>query len=69
MVATLQTDRTGVLVVRAWIEGKPPSLRIRIVRTLDISGGQEESTAAASIDEACAVVRGWLEEFVAVTGT
>ena len=56
-------------MVRAWIEGEPPSLRIRIVRTLDISGGQEESTAVASVDEACAVVRDWLEEFVAVTGS
>lgn len=63
-MATLPSERTGVLVIRAWIEGEPASLRLRITRTLDISSRDEEATAAASIDEACAVVRRWLDDFV-----
>lgn len=51
-------------MIRAWIEGEPASLRLRITRTLDISSRDEEATTAASIDEACAVVRRWLAEFV-----
>ena len=67
-MATLPSERTGVLVIRAWIEGEPRSLRLRITRTLDISSRDEESTTAASVEEACDVVRRWLEEF-AVTAS
>jgi hypothetical protein len=58
-------ERTAVLVIRAWIEGEPPTLRMRITHTLDVSLGEDESTAAASVDEACAIVRRWLEELSA----
>jgi hypothetical protein len=68
-VATLPAERTGVLVIRAWIEGDPPGVRMRITCAPDISRGQEDSTSAASIDEACAIVRRWLEAFAAVTGS
>jgi hypothetical protein len=66
-VASPQADRTGALAIRAWTEGEPKSLRVRITRTLDVSRRESESTAAASIDDVCAVVRRWLEEYVAVT--
>lgn len=67
-VAALPADRTGVLVIRAWIEGEPPGVRMRITRVSDISTGAEESTSVASIDEACTIVRRWLEAFVARDG-
>lgn len=52
-------------MLRAWIEGDPPNLRMRITRASDISTGQKDSTSAASIDDACAIVRRWLEDFAA----
>lgn len=69
-MGTVPSERTGVLVIRAWINGQPPSLRLRITRTADLAARDEESTVTASVDEACAVVRRWLEEFAhAVTGS
>jgi hypothetical protein len=63
-VASLPHERTGVLVLRAWTEGEPPRLRVRITRVADVSSGAEDSIAVASVEEACAVVRRWLEAFV-----
>lgn len=69
-MGTVPSERTGVLVIRAWIDGEPPSLRLRITRTADVAARDEESTVTASVDEACTVVRRWLEEFApAVTGS
>jgi hypothetical protein len=57
-------ERTGVLVIRVWAEGdRPPSLRARITRTLDLTHPDEESTAASSSEEIVTVVSAWLSEF------
>jgi hypothetical protein len=64
-VATVPAERTGVLVIRAWIEGDPPSLRLRITQTDDIVSRREETRVAASIDEAVDIARSWLEQFAA----
>jgi hypothetical protein len=63
-VASVPPERTGVLVLRAWLEDEPPRLRIRITRVPDVSVRAQDSLAAASIEEACTVVRRWLEAFV-----
>ena len=62
-------ERTAVLVIRAWIEGEPPTLRMRITRTFDVTAAGESSGATASVEEALAIVRRWLEQLQApVTG-
>jgi hypothetical protein len=54
-------ERTGVLVLRAWMEDTR-SLRVRITRVV---GCDEPGTAAAtSIEGTCAVVRAWLEDLM-----
>jgi hypothetical protein len=62
----------GVLVLTAWIEGLEPTaqLRVRITRARFGSRPEELTSAAATIDEACEVVRAWLQSLVetAVTG-
>ena len=58
------TGRVGVIVVRAWTEAADDSLRARITWTLDVSrSGEEESHAAASIEQVLAAVREWLDAF------
>ena len=64
-MATVRAERTGVLVIRAWVEGDPPTLRLRITQTDDIAARREESAVAASIDEAIEIARRWLEDFAA----
>lgn len=62
-MATPVRERVGVLVIRAWKEGEPPTIRLRITSRLDLEGDGEQTVAASAVDDACAVVRGWLEEF------
>ena len=57
-----------MLVIRAWIEGEPSTLRMRITRTLDVTVREDKSDAAANVEEACAIVRRWLEELQAGDG-
>ena len=60
-----RTDRTrtGVLVLRAWVEGDGGrSLRVRVTRTIHGDTRELVSSAAATVDGACAIVRAWLEE-------
>jgi hypothetical protein len=55
--------RSGILVVRAWIEGEGGAgLRARITRSPQVEGEEPLVTTTASVDEACATVRDWLEE-------
>jgi len=57
-------DRTGVLVVRVWVEVHPEQgLRARITETNDIVAGRQRSVAVASVDEVVEIVRAWLERF------
>ena len=64
-VETADHERTGVLVLRVWVEaGVRHGLRARITRT--VPGGSTESitSAAATVDGVCTVVRRWLEELL-----
>jgi hypothetical protein len=59
-------QRTGVLVVRAWLEDATETgLRVRITQTLDVSRHGENVIVAARRDDVYAAVRSWLEAFTA----
>ena len=60
-------NRTGLLVVRVWLEGKPDDggLRARITHTLNVADGAEVVTAAAATEEIFNAVRDWLEAYLA----
>ena len=58
-------ELSGVLLVRAWVEGSPPSgLRARITSISDLDENQIEAVAA-SLEQILAIVRGWLEDLLA----
>jgi hypothetical protein len=59
-------NRTGLLVVRVWIEGDSDDdgLRARITQTVDLVSGAEVVTVAATSDDVCAAVRAWLEAYL-----
>jgi antitoxin component HigA of HigAB toxin-antitoxin module len=62
----LTSDHTGILIVRLWIEGNArEGFRARITRTLDSAGHEQEMATAAAPDDIYAVVRTWVEAFVA----
>ena len=59
-------NRTGLLVVRVWVEGDSAEggLRARITQTVDLFE-PEVITTAATTDDVHAAVRGWLEAYLA----
>jgi hypothetical protein len=55
------TERTGVLVIRAWIETNGDErLRARITQTIDIEQRDQTSTVVATADEIYAAVCLWV---------
>jgi len=60
-----ESGRTGVLLIRVWLEGgcREPQLRIRIVSRRDLAGDADATASAATIEEALVYVRDWLERF------
>ena len=59
------SDRTGILIVRVWIEGDPAGgFRARITHTLDSTGREQTTAAAAEPEDVYAAVRTWVEAFV-----
>ena len=67
---TAQRTRSGVVMVRAWIEeGTGEGFRVRILGRLDIERPDEVyERAAATPEQACSLVCEWLEAFAAGSG-
>ena len=62
---TQTTDRTGLMIVRLWLEGSAgEGLRARITQTLDSNGPEQAMATAATPEDIYTVVRTWVEAFV-----
>lgn len=57
-------QRVAVLVLRAWTEGHPPSLRVRITRTQDVAARSDVTSVATTASQVQAEVDAWLQSFV-----
>jgi hypothetical protein len=62
-VSATASERTGVIVVRVWVENGD-DLRARITSSLDVSSDEQTVTAAGGVEEAVQLVRDWLERFL-----
>jgi hypothetical protein len=63
---TPSSDRTGLLIVRLWVEHDSLlGFRARITQSLDSSGKEQTTTVAGSPEDVYAVVQTWVEAFVA----
>ena len=55
--------RTGLLIIRAWIEPTSSSpLRARVRLTTDVASGLESERTFADIQSVCTAVESWLED-------
>lgn len=65
-MATRHSDRTGILIVRLWIEAdaQVEGFRARITQTLDSTDPKQAVASAADPEDVYAVVRTWVEAFV-----
>jgi hypothetical protein len=58
-------ERTGVLVLRAWVEGDGEHhLRVRIARTIQGRTTESVTSASVTVEGVCTVVRAWLEDLL-----
>jgi hypothetical protein len=58
-------ERTGVLVLRVWIEyDGGGGLRARITESSDILSYEQTTVVVGSIEDVLGVVRDWLDAFV-----
>ena len=68
-MTTARPERTGVLIVRVWIEASSPSgVRARITETKDLEEGERTSTVTGTREEIVAIVSEWLDAFAADSG-
>jgi len=58
-------ERTGVLVLRVWMETDAETrLRARILHERSLGSGERVSLAASAVDEIVEIVSRWLQQFV-----
>jgi len=66
---TKSSDRTGVLILRLWIEANHETgLRARITQTLATTAIEHPVAVAASADDICEVVKNWVQNFTDASG-
>ena len=59
----MPASRTGLLIIRAWIEeGSSEPLRAHIRLTTDVSAGFEKSMTLSQVAEVCEAVETWLRD-------
>lgn len=58
-----QRERTGLLVLRAWLEPGNTPLRVRITGRMDVRAPGERSWMCVGPEAASSAVRAWLLEF------
>jgi hypothetical protein len=60
------TTRTGLFIIRAWIEpGSPSPLRAQIRLTKDVSQGFERTLTVAERDAVVEAIQVWLSDMLA----
>ena len=64
--AGMQGERTGLLIIRAWLEpGSREPLRVHVRQTTDVAGGFDGASTLTDSDGVVAAVRGWLDRVLA----
>ena len=65
---TAKTDKTGLLIIRAWVEeGSSAPLRADVRATTDVSAGFDRAMTLAQPEEVAATVQEWLTEVLRCT--
>jgi hypothetical protein len=58
-------ERTGVLVLRVWIEAGSDEFRARITAESELGSADRVTAVAASMEEILDFIRDWVDEFLA----
>jgi hypothetical protein len=60
-------DRTGVLVVRVWIEEPDHAFRARLTESADLNQLEWATRSVGNVEAATSFIRDWLEAFAVST--
>jgi hypothetical protein len=61
-------ERAQIMILTAWLEAHHHRLRVRATRVGQDRADQPVRSAASTVDDACALVRAWLEGLLGDTG-
>ncbi len=62
----MSLDRTGLLIIRAWVEqGSSKPLRAQIRLTTDVASGFASEMTLAEVEAVSAAVEAWLDDVLA----
>ncbi|PKN82598.1 MAG: hypothetical protein CVU47_02450 [Chloroflexi bacterium HGW-Chloroflexi-9] len=65
----MESERTAVLIIRAWVEPHPAApLRANIRRTTDVAGGFQSTLNVTESDVIAGIVQQWLRDVQAAGG-
>lgn len=64
MRAVPNGERTGVLVLRVWIEAGTDEFRARMTAEDELGSGERVTVVAGSIEEILEFIRTWVADFV-----
>jgi hypothetical protein len=64
-VEAVAGDRTGLLIIRAWLEkGSAEPLRAQIRISANVSAGIERTIELCRVEQVCATVKEWLTDML-----
>ena len=64
MRAVPNGERTGVLVLRVWIEAGTDEFRARMTAEDELGSGERVTVVAGSLEEILEFIRTWVADFV-----
>jgi hypothetical protein len=64
-MTTPRPGRTGVLIIRLWVEdSRGQNVRARIIQSMDITAEEPVATSASTVEDIVRKVREWMDAFV-----
>ena len=61
---TERVERTGVLILRVWIEAGSGEFRARITAESELGSGERLTVVAATLEEVLELITDWVKEFL-----
>jgi hypothetical protein len=59
-MATKSPTKTGLLLIRAWVEEDVPGFRARVIQLFDVTGNEGGVATVVTAEELTAAIEEWL---------
>jgi hypothetical protein len=58
------SSKTGLVIIRAWVEENVPGFRARVIQLSAMTGDEEVIATVATAEQLTAAVENWLQRFL-----